>query len=107
MQVCFKSLTPCISDGDTLYNEPLEAVESLTYLGVDIQSIFAWETHLNNISTKAYRKLGTIKRLLNSVSRSVHKLAYITFCRLTSEYASDVWDPYFVKHVNQLEMVQR
>ena len=33
-------------------------------------------------------------------------MAFKTICRSLLEYASAVWDPYKVKHITQLEMVQ-
>jgi len=33
--------------------------------------------------------------------------AYITFIRPTLEYASNIWSPYKIKHINALEKIQR
>ena len=44
--------------GYTLYGNPLEIVESFKYLGVRVSNDFSWDRHIDDITTKAYRRLG-------------------------------------------------
>ena len=91
----------------TLHGEILESVDSARYLGVSISKDLTWNTHINEIVTKANRTLGFVKRNVNPKNQSVKELAYKTFVRPKVEYASTMWSPYTKKNINQIEMVQR
>ena len=44
--------------------QELESVKSHPYLGVELTQSLNWNNHINNITTKANRSLGFIKRNL-------------------------------------------
>ena len=46
----------------TLEGTALENVDSIKYLGVTITNDLKWNTHINNICTKANRTLGFLRR---------------------------------------------
>ena len=46
----------------TLYGVPLVVVDSFKYLGVFVSSNFRWDIHIDDITSRAYQRLGTIKR---------------------------------------------
>ena len=48
----------------TLEGTVLENVDSIKYLGVTITNDLKWNTHINNICTKANRTLGFLRRNL-------------------------------------------
>jgi len=77
------------------------------YLGVYLSHDLRWDHHIQQISAKAARKLGFIKRNLRGAPVQCKKLAYIALVRSGMEYASIVWDPHTSKNINQLEKVQR
>ena len=91
----------------TLHGEILESVDSAHYLGVSISKDLTWNTHINEIVTKAHQTLGFVKRNVKTKNQSVKELAYKTFGRPKVEYASIVWSPYTKKNIDQIEMVQR
>ena len=86
---------------------PMTVVTSHPYLGVEIRSDLRWDEHVNKISRNASRTLGMVRRNLSGCCKSTKSLAYISLVRPQIEYASSVWDPYTLKHINQLEMIQR
>jgi len=72
----------------------LEHVKSHRYLGITCNSQLRWSEHVNNISTKANRTLGIVRRILKPCSTDVKSRAYISLVRPQLEYASAVWNPY-------------
>ena len=65
-----------------------------------------WEAQINEVVLNGNRKLGLLKRVLYKTPQNIKLTAYKSLCRSVLEYASAVWDPYLVKHVTRLEMVQ-
>ena len=90
-----------------LHGHTLEHVPSAKYLGVTITSDLKWESHVTNISQKANKTIGFLKRYLNIYNGKIKEKAYISLVRPTVEYASPVWDPYLKKDKYKIEMVQR
>ena len=90
-----------------LHDHTLEHVPSAKYLGITITSDLKWESHVTNISQKANKTIGFLKRNLNISNGKIKEKAYISLVRPTVEYASPVWDPYLQKDKYKIEMVQR
>ena len=59
----------------TLEGTVLENVDSIKYLGVTITNDLKWNTHINNICTKANRTLGFLRRNLFSCPQEVQNRA--------------------------------
>ena len=49
----------------TLHGHQLEHADKAKYLGVTIQSDLKWNSHINNITTKANKTLGFLCRNIN------------------------------------------
>jgi hypothetical protein len=79
---------------------------NIKYLGVTITSNLKWESHVTNISQKANKNIGFLKRNLNISNGKIKEKAYISLVQPTVEYASPVWDPY-LQDKYKIEMVQR
>jgi hypothetical protein len=62
---------------------------------------------LYNITAKANKALGFIRRNLKIPSIRIKKQAYQTLVRPLVEYASIVWNPYTKTEINKIEAVQR
>ena len=90
-----------------LDNHILEQVEENPYLGLTIHKSLKWASHINKISNKANSVLGFIKRNLKHTNRDLRELAYTSLVRSILEYSSTVWDPFYQKDIDRLEMVQR
>ena len=90
------------------HNNLLERVLSYKYLGVIISDDLTWSTHINEISNKARKIVGLIYRQFYSWSSPQALLQlYISLVRPHLEYATQVWNPYHTRHINQLEKIQK
>ena len=90
----------------TLEGTDLENVERIKYLGVTITRDLRWNTHVSNVSTKANRTLGFLRRNLHSCSQ-VKEAAYKGMVRPVLDYGSSVWDHPGVVLQEELESVQK
>ena len=81
-------------------------VDSIKYLGVTIINDLTWNTHINNICTKANRTLGFLRRNLFSCPQDVKEAAYKGLVRPVLECGSSVWDPHTKCLQEELEKVQ-
>ena len=90
----------------TLEGTVLENVDIIKYLGVTITNDLKWNTHINNICTKANRTLGFLRRNLFSCPQEVKEAAYKGLVRPVLEYGSSVWDPHTKCLQEELEKVQ-
>ena len=91
----------------SLHGHTLETVSSAKYLGVTIKSDLSWDSHVNQITAKANRTLGFLRRNLKVSSRKTKVMAYKALVRPTMEYACSVWDPHGEDSIKRLEAVQR
>ena len=78
----------------TLEGAVIENVNNIKYLGVTITSDLKWNTHINNICTKANRTLGFFRQTLFSCPQNVKEAAYKGMVRPILEYGSSVLDPH-------------
>ena len=60
----------------TLEGTVLENVDRIKYLGVTKTNDLRWNTHVRNISTRANRNLGFLRRNISSCPRDVKEMAY-------------------------------
>jgi len=72
----------------------LPSVTSEKYLGVYLNHDLKWSHHIDQVASKAARKLGFMRRNLRGAPVNCKKLAYDTLVRSGMEYASVIWDPY-------------
>ena len=75
----------------TLHNQTLENVQSAKYLGITITDNMDCCQHVSEISSKATKTLGFLRRNLAFVPRSTKEVAYKTLVRPKLEYAAHVW----------------
>ena len=91
-----------------LSNKPLSAVDHHKHLGVWLESSLSWDYHINYFCGKGNKVLGLIWRTFGpNNSEGVDLTAYKTLVRPILEYGCQVWNPYLVKHVNNIESIQR
>jgi len=91
----------------TLHGQTLETVKEAKYLGVTISNDLSWNSHINQISTKAGQTLNFLKRNIPSKNQKVREFAYKSLVRPKLEYACSVWSPHTQQNTHKLEMVQR
>ena len=63
--------------------------------------------HINCICAKANKVLGLIRRTIGSHNPEGVSTAYKTLVRPILEYGCQAWNPYLVKHIKNIESVQR
>ena len=59
-----------------LHGHTLNHVQVIKYLGVSISNKIRWDTHINNITGKANKTLGSIRRKLNISNIKIKPQAY-------------------------------
>ena len=71
-----------------LHNQILENVQSAKYLGITITDNMDWGQHVSNMSSKATKTLGFLRRNFAFAPRSTKEDAYKTLFRPKLEYAA-------------------
>ena len=84
----------------------MENVQSTKYLGITISDNMDWGQHISEISSKATKTLGFLRRNLAFAPRSTKEVAYKTLVWPKLEYAAPIWSPYSKLQINQIEKVQ-
>ena len=82
-----------------------ENVNSHPYLGVKLDSKLSWTPHIDCMVGKATRSLNFLSRNLYNCPSHVKEAAYNIYIRPQLEYASPVWSPQYLSHINKLEKV--
>ena len=91
----------------SLHNPTLENVQSAKYLGITITDNMDLGQHVSEISSKATKTPGFLRRNLAFAPRSTKEVAYKTLVRPKLEYAAPIWSPHSKLQINQIEKVQR
>ena len=92
----------CISE-----QTQLQQVDSVKYLGVILTSDLTWTDHITRICTKVRKLTGMLYRRFHHCDPQLMLRLYKGFIRPHFEYASQVWDLHFVKHIKLLEKSQK
>ena len=71
-----------------IHDYTLENVQSAKYLGITITENMDWGQHISDISSKATKTLGFLRRNLAFAPRSTKEVAYKTLVRPKLEYAA-------------------
>ena len=98
--------TPCLSLGS---DEPLELVEQVRLLGVEVRSDLSWRSNTSAICQKAYARMWMLRRLkpLGATTEELLNI-YEKQIRCITEFASPVWTSGLTKdEVNQIERIQK
>ena len=76
-------------------------------LGVEIDNVLSFETHIHNMVSTANRRIYLIRRCFLSKDVSCLTKAFEVFVRPLLEYCSPVWCPSYKYLVDSVESVQR
>ena len=91
-----------------LGSEYLECVPFIKDLGIVISCDLQWGRHIEEMVSKANRKLGLVKRVCRDITDiSTRKLIFCSLVLPHLEYCSSTWSPSTVKHRALVENVQR
>ena len=66
-----------------------------------------WGLHISEVSSKATKTLGFLRRNLAFAPKSTKEVAYKTLVQPKLEYAAPISNPYSKLQINQVEKVQR
>ena len=91
----------------SLHSQTLENVQSAKYLGITISANMDWGQHISEISSKATKTLGFLRRNLAFAPKSTQIVAYITLVRPKLENAAPIWSLNSKVQISQVEKVQR
>jgi len=91
----------------SLESNLLQPVSDHLFLGIMLDSKLSFSTQIRYAAAKATNTLNFIRRNLYKCSQPTKAKAYSSMVHPTLEYCSTVWDPYFLKDINELEKVQR
>lgn len=87
---------------------PLSRLDCVTDLGVIFTHDMTPLLHLENVSGRALQMLGFIRRSsMDVINVRCLVLLYVCFVRSIMEFAIIIWFPYYSKHVEMLERVQK
>ena len=91
----------------TLHQQKLEQVQSAKYLGLTITDNLDGGQHVSEISRKATKTMGFLRRNLALAPMHTKEVAYKTLVQPQLEYAAPIWNPYHKLQIQELEKVQR
>ena len=96
---------PSVNLGDV----PVECVDEFKLLGITLKSDLKWNTNTQNISSKAYKRLWTLRRLkANGASDSDLLEVYEKQVRPVLEFSVPVWHSGITKKESKdIERVQK
>ena len=83
-----------ITTNYTLKGNTLTTEDYTKYLGVELQSTFSWNRHIDQTVKKANSMVGFLRRNLRGSSEATKASSYYTMVRPLLEYCSTVWSPH-------------
>ena len=86
-------------------NSLIDEVQSHKHLGVILQQTLMWSSHIDEIYTKAMRRLDVIQRIKFKVSRNCLQRYYFSFVLPILEYADTLWSGAHDQDLNKLDKV--
>jgi hypothetical protein len=81
-------------------------VKTHTHLGLVLSEDAKWSSHISYILEKAWQRIGILRSLKYTLTRSNLEKMYITFIRPLLEYGDIIWDNCSVALKNDIESVQ-
>ncbi|GBN56344.1 hypothetical protein AVEN_11434-1 [Araneus ventricosus] len=85
----------------------LSRSDSVTDLGIIFDTKLDFSQHINSMVSKAYRRLGILKRKTKEFSSEIAlKVLYYAHVRSSLEYCSIIWDPIYRNKIEIIERIQ-
>ena len=88
-----------------LMGTAIDEVDSHSYLGIRIATNLRWKDHIQDVATKARRKLNLMQPLKMKVDRKSLEIMYRSFVQPTMEYAIAVWGGTYDSDLAKLESI--
>ena len=101
--------TPCkqITNDYSLHNKVLEKISSAKYLRITVTDDLDWCQPINNVTSKATKTLGFLRRNLTSAPKETKVVAYKALVRPQLEYAVPIWNPHHQTEISSIKRDQR
>lgn len=77
-------------------NTEVKEVTQHKHLGLTISKDLTWNCHINQISEKAWKRIGSLRRKKFILDRHTLNKLYITYIRPLLEYGNIIWDNCFI-----------
>ena len=90
-----------------LKGQDIQLVDYEKDIGVTIESDLAFDKHISEKVNKANKMFALIRRSFEFLDEDMFQPLYKSLVRSHLDYASSVWAPYKMKHIEQIERVQR
>ncbi|EYC03347.1 hypothetical protein Y032_0094g2706 [Ancylostoma ceylanicum] len=103
---CFLHIGNCDTLGYSVNGIALKQCESVTDLGVLVDSRLKFSEHIDTIVKRAYTALFTIFRNVHSTNHIILTRLYKAYVLPHLEYCCQIWNPSLKKHVAKIERVQ-
>lgn len=84
----------------------IDEVTQHKHLGIVFSEDLSWTNHINTLSSKAWKRIGSLRRYKFLLDRASLQKMYVTFVRPLLEYGDIVWDNCSVANKRTLESVQ-
>ncbi len=91
----------------SLNSTNLQSITQEKDIGVIIDADLEFESHISEKVKKASQMFALLRRSFNFLNDELFLPLYKSLVRVHLDFASSVWAPYKIKHVEQLESVQR
>lgn len=92
----------------SLCDTVLEKVTLIRDLGIFMDSKLHFDVHINHITGKAFQLYSFVMRSAKPFRcPASYLLLYKSLVRSQLEYATSIWNPFYAKYKEQIEMVQR
>ena len=101
---------PLDPDQNIVYSiagHPLLQREGVTNLGIEIDPNLKFSPHIENITSRAFRRLGVLCEAFTRRDLIFMKRPYTTYVRPVLEYFTQIWSPTLIKYIDLIENVQR
>src|SRR5215813_14392956 len=91
----------------TLHDHCIKSTDRIKDLGVTICDSLKFSLHCSQVAKRANQMLGFIKSSVSCRNREIILLLYRALVRPHLEYAVQLWSPYFVRDIANIERIQR
>ena len=92
----------------TLFEEPINWVDTIRYLAVTLEKRLTWSPHIEQVSRRTAQRMGLLGSVLNRSDLSIRNgvLLYKQFIRPLMDYACPAWRSAVRTHVRRLQVLQ-
>ena len=91
----------------TIDSKLISCKESTRDLGIMVTNNLNWTPHHNHIIAKCYKMLGLLRRTFTTNNVDAKRKLYLSLVRSQMMYCSQIWRPFLIKDILNLEKVQR